>query len=113
MQTDTEANSEQSNRMFDRFVSKLESNMLVVRFIARSTLSAVLIAIIAMSPMFIWPMLMAWPAPYCYVAFAIWITYFGSVVMIAAILAYIRESKGIQTRINSYNEQTHRYQDET
>lgn len=85
---------EKPNRMFNRLISALEDNFLLVWIITKGTLSVVLLALIALSPMFIWPMLMAWPIPYCYIAFAIWIAYFGTVVIIAAVFAYIRESKG-------------------
>lgn len=84
------------NRFFNRLITRFESNILIAWVIAKGTFSAILIGLIALSPMLVWPMLMAWPAPYCYIAFAIWIVYFVGVIIIAAVIAYIRESKGLQ-----------------
>ena len=84
-----------ANRLIDleSLAQKLQENCVIAWFIAKNTLTVVLIALIVLSPLFIWPLLMGWPVPYCYIAYAIWVSYFVGAIILAAFVGYMRETR--------------------
>lgn len=77
----------------ERLASKLEDTFIVLWFLIKSTLTVVVMTLIILSPMIAWPLLMGWPEPYCYIAYAIWIIWFFGGCILAAIVGYWRENK--------------------
>jgi hypothetical protein len=74
--------------------SKVKDNFIFVWLVTKSTLTVVLMALFVLSPLIAWPFLMGWPAPYCYVAYVLWISWiFGSLVL-AGVIGYLRETAG-------------------
>lgn len=88
-----EAASKKIHKMLETLISKLQDNLVVVWFVTQSTLTVVVIALLILSPMIVLPFLMNWPVPYCYIAYAIWITWFFGSCILAAIVGYLRETR--------------------
>ena len=83
--------SRKTNNMLETLIFKLQDNLIVVWFVTRNTLTVVAMTLLILSPMIVWPFLMNWPEPYCYFAYAIWITWFIGSCILAAIVGYLRE----------------------
>ena len=81
-------------QMLEALSSKLENNLIIVWLLTRNTLTVVVMALFILSPMMVWPWLMGWPVPYCYVAYAAWVAWFVSSCILAGIVGYLREKKG-------------------
>ena len=90
---DNEGFSKGRRQGFKEFLSWLESNAVFAWVIIKATLTIALMALIVLSPALLWPLLMGWPEPYCYVAFAIWIAYFAVAFILASIIGYLREQR--------------------
>jgi len=86
-----EAVSRKVNEMLDTLLLKLEDNLVVAWLYTRDTLTVVVMALFVLSPMIVWPFLMGWPEPYCYVAYAIWISWIIGACILAAVVGYLRE----------------------
>lgn len=84
--------SRKTNNMLETLVFKLQDNLIVVWFVTQNTLMVVAMALLILSPMIVWPFLMNWPVPYCYLAYTIWITWFIGSCILAAIVGYLRET---------------------
>lgn len=87
------AASKRISRTLEVLSSKVQDNFIVVWLLAKNTLTVVVMALIVLSPMILWPWLMYWPVPYCYLAYAIWIAFFAGSCILAAIIGYLRETK--------------------
>jgi len=87
-----EAVTKKIQKTLKTIISKLQDNLIVVWFLTKSTLTVVVIALLILSPMIVWPFLMNWPVPYCYIAYTIWITWFFGSCILAAIVGYLRET---------------------
>jgi len=72
---------------------KLRESFVFAWFLASSTLTVVLMALIILSPMMLWPLLMNWPVPYCYFAYGMWIAFWMVAVVLAALVGYARETR--------------------
>ena len=77
----------------ESLAQKLQDNLIVAWLMAKNTFTVVLMALIIFSPIMIWPFLMGWPVPYCYVAYAVWISIFIGAIILAAIVGYLRETR--------------------
>lgn len=86
------AASRKINKMLETTISKLQDNLVVAWLVTKNTLTVVMMALLILSPMIVWPFLMNWPVPYCYLAYAIWITWFIGSCILAAIVGYFRET---------------------
>jgi hypothetical protein len=86
------AASRKINNMLEALIFKLQDNLIVVWFVTQNTLTVVAMALLILSPMIVWPFLMNWPVPYCYLAYTIWITWFIGSCILAAIVGYLRET---------------------
>jgi hypothetical protein len=86
-----ETASRKINKMLKALLFKLEDNLIVVWIVTKNTLTVVVMALFILSPMIILPFLMGWPEPYCYVAYALWISWFITSCVLAAIVGYLRE----------------------
>jgi hypothetical protein len=86
------AASRKINKMLETTISRLQDNLVVVWLVTKNTLTVVMMALLILSPMIVWPFLMNWPVPYCYLAYAIWITWFIGSCILAAIVGYLRET---------------------
>jgi hypothetical protein len=84
--------SRKTNNMLETLIFKLQDNLIVVWFVTQNTLTVVAMALLILSPMIVWPFLMNWPVPYCYLAYTIWITWFIGSCILAAIVGYLRET---------------------
>ena len=84
--------SRKINNMLEALISKLQDNLIVVWLVTKDTLTVVMMALLILSPMIVWPFLMDWPVPYCYFAFAIWITWLIGSCVLAAVVGYLRET---------------------
>jgi Mg2+ and Co2+ transporter CorA len=82
---------EKINSMLETLISKLHDNLIVVWFVTQNTLTVVAMALLILSPMIVWPFLMNWREPYCYLAYAIWIAWFIGSCILAAVVGYLRE----------------------
>jgi hypothetical protein len=85
------AASRKINDELQALISKLQDNLIVVWLVTKDTLTVVMMALLILSPMIVWPFLMDWPVPYCYLAFAIWITWLIGSCILAAVVGYLRE----------------------
>jgi hypothetical protein len=83
--------SRKTNNILETLIFKLQDNLIVVWFVTQNTLTVVAMALLILSPMIVWPFLMNWPEPYCYLAYAIWITWFIGSCILAAVVGYLRE----------------------
>jgi hypothetical protein len=93
-----EAVSKKIEKILQKLPAKIADNMIVAWFIAQNTLTVVLMAMFVMAPVVIYPFLLGWPAPYCYVAYAFWITLLIGSLVAAAIIGYLRETQGERMR---------------
>jgi hypothetical protein len=84
--------SRKINSMLETLIFELQDNAIVVWFVMQNTLTVVAMALLILSPMIVLPFLMNWPEPYCYLAYAIWITWFFGSCILAAIVGYLREN---------------------
>lgn len=84
------------DRMLEKMSFKLRDNLVVVWLLARNTLTVVVMFLIIFSPYIILPFLMGHPPPYCYIAYAIWISLIFGTCIVAAIIGYMRESQGAE-----------------
>jgi hypothetical protein len=83
--------SRKINSMLGTLIFELQDKLIVVWFVMQDTLTVVAMALLILSPMIVWPFLMNWPEPYCYLAYAIWISWFIGSCILAAIVGYLRE----------------------
>ena len=79
--------------LMESLALKLRDNFVFAWFLAKSTLTVVLMALIILSPMMLWPLLMNWPVPYCYFAYGIWIAFWMGALILAALVGYVRETR--------------------
>lgn len=82
------------NEFIQAVVSRLEDNLFVAWLITKNTLTVVAMALLILSPMIVWPFLMNWPVPYCYIAYAIWISWFVGATILTGVIGYMREKRG-------------------
>lgn len=87
--------SSRINQILEKIPSKVRDNLTIVWLLAKNTLTVVLMALLILSPYLILPLLMDHPPPYCYVAYAIWIAMLIGSFILAAIVGYLRETKGL------------------
>jgi ABC-type transport system involved in multi-copper enzyme maturation permease subunit len=72
---------------------KIRDNIVFAWFLAQSTLTVLMMAFFILIPIIIYPFLMGWPAPYCYIAYAFWISLLVGCLVFAAIIGYLRETQ--------------------
>ncbi|RLI46782.1 hypothetical protein DRO69_02320 [Candidatus Bathyarchaeota archaeon] len=85
--------STEINKILKMAPQKLKDNVIIAWLLTKNTLTVVVMAAIILTPIIIYPFLIGWPAPYCYVAYALWLSLiFGSIV-VAAIIGYLKETQ--------------------
>lgn len=82
------------DQMLEATSSKLKDNLIIVWLLTKNTLTVVVMTLFVFSPVAVWPLLMGWPVPYCYVAYVIWIALLIGSCILAGIIGYLRETKG-------------------
>jgi hypothetical protein len=93
-----EAVSKKIEKMLEKLPAKIADNIVVAWLLTQNTLTIVLMALFVMAPILVYPFLLGWPAPYCYVAYAFWITLLIGSLVAAAIVGYLRETQGERMR---------------
>jgi len=88
------AASKKISDLLETLASELEDNLLVAWLVTKNTLTVVVMALFILSPMIVWPFLMNWPVPQCYIAYTLWIGWLVTACVLAAIVGYLREKSG-------------------
>ncbi|MEM2111410.1 MAG: hypothetical protein QXX08_05985 [Candidatus Bathyarchaeia archaeon] len=78
----------------ERLSPRVRDNIIIAWLVTKNTLTVVVMALLILSPLLIYPFLLGWPAPYCYVAYAIWISWIIGSIIVAAVIGYLRETQG-------------------
>lgn len=89
-----EAISNRIEKILEKVPGKTKDNIIVAWLVTKSTLTVVVMALLIISPIIIYPFLLGWPAPYCYLAYALWICLIVGSLVAAAIIGYLRETQG-------------------
>jgi len=82
------------NGLLEKISDEVKDNIIVAWLVTKNTLTVVVMALFIASPIIIYPFLLGWPVPYCYVAYALWITLIVGCLIGAAIIGYLRETQG-------------------